>query len=58
MTAYPELIRYAYVNRIPSDNGILGNWVFAGCYQKPHSEKRTYQAVAQVLSFGFGLQRL
>jgi hypothetical protein len=27
MTAYPELIRYQYQNRISSDNGILGNWL-------------------------------
>ena len=27
MTAYPELIRYPYQNRISSDNGILGNWL-------------------------------
>ena len=28
MTAYPELIRYQYQNRISSDNGILGNWLY------------------------------
>jgi hypothetical protein len=27
MTVYPELIRYPYLNRISSDNGILGNWL-------------------------------
>ena len=27
MTAYPELIRYPCLNQIPSDYGILGNWL-------------------------------
>jgi hypothetical protein len=35
MTAYPELIRYPYMNGIPSDNGILGNW-FSQAVTKSH----------------------
>ncbi len=27
MKAYPELIHYPYLTRIPSDNGILGDWL-------------------------------